>query len=75
MSEYDHLRKRHLEHLRRLSPIQSELEKYLSIEPSDSLSPATPAPVPMDEFKQALGRMKEWEAEHSRLMAEYDKFP
>ena len=75
MCEYDDLRKRHLEHLHTLPPIQAELEKYLSVEPLDTLAPATPGPIPMDEFKKALGRMKEWKAEDSRIMAEYDKFP
>jgi hypothetical protein len=66
------LRQRHREHLGRLDPIRNELNRYLSLDP---LGPNhTAEPVPAEGLREALRRMREWDEEHLRIIAEYEKY-
>lgn len=65
------LRKRNLEHLRKLDPIRKNLDKFI---PKVPLDVSTPKGNKFEDMKKAFGDMRQWEAEHDEINKEYGDF-
>mgnify|MGYP001601134660 CR=1 FL=1 len=65
------LRKRHLEHLRKLDQIRKNLDKFI---PKVPLGVSTPKGNKFEDMKKAFGDMKQWEAELDEIDKEYIEF-
>lgn len=68
---YD-LRRRHREHLAKLSPIRKNVDRFLPTTPLDAVTP--PKLHNGEEMKLAYSELHKWEEEMKKIYEEYGEF-
>ena len=72
LAEWFDLRKKHLNHLKKLKPINDECRRFISTRPLDPYNP--PKGHNLRDMKKAFNKMKQWQCDLNELRKKYIEF-
>ena len=72
LAKWFDLRKKHLNHLRKLKPIKDECQRFISTRPLDPHKP--PKGHNLKDMKRAFDKMKQWQRDLDKLRKENIEF-